>query len=53
MTSGTTENYQFQMYNKTLGGSTEIGPQIFANDIMSCRNDGDTLEWSRHFPLKL
>ena len=53
MTSGTTESYQFQMNNKTLGGSTEIGPQMFANDIMSCRNDGDTWNGQDTSPLKL
>ena len=36
MTSGTTESYQFLNDNKTTGGSTEIGPQLFINDIMSC-----------------
>ena len=44
MTSGTLESIQLQMYNRTLSGSTEIGPQIFANEIMSCENDGD--DWS-------
>ena len=41
MTSGTTESIQFLMYNKTLGGSGSVGSQMFANDIMSCDNDGD------------
>ena len=41
MASRATESHQFQMYNKTLGGSTEIGPQISPNEIMSCANDGD------------
>ena len=44
MTSGTTESYQFRMNNKTTGGSTEIGSQMFINEIMSCYNDGD--EWN-------
>ena len=41
MAGGTTESYQFQMYNKTTGSSTSIGPQINTNQIMSCNNDGD------------
>ena len=44
MASGTTESYQFRMNNKTTGGSTEIGSQMFINEIMSCDNDGD--EWN-------
>ena len=44
MTSGTMESYQFRMNNKTTGGSSSIGSQLFINDIMSCNNDGD--EWN-------
>ena len=32
------------MNNKTTGGSSSIGSQLFINDIMSCDNDGD--EWN-------
>ena len=32
---------QFRMNNKTTGGSSSIGSQIFINEIMSCDNDGD------------
>ena len=53
MTSGTMESYQFQMNNKTTGGSAEIGTQMFINEIMSCDNDGDNWLWSKYSLLKL